>query len=61
MADKTATKSRRKSAPKVDESAEPTGIKKALQNPVIILVLVILGVLALIGAIWGLAEFLSGG
>lgn len=53
-------KSQRKSAPKIDESAEPTGIKKVLQNPIVLLVLVILFTLAVVGAIWGVAQFLSG-
>lgn len=53
-------KSRRKSAPKEDD-AEPTGFRKMVENPVIILVFVIVLVILLLAGIWGLAAFLSGG
>lgn len=63
MAERTSTerKSKRKAPPKVDETAEPTGLKKLLENPIVILVFIIVVIILLLLGIWGLAEFLSGG
>lgn len=60
MAEQKTRQSKRKAPPKVDETAEPTGIRKALENPIVILLIVIVSVLLLLFGIWALARFLSG-
>ena len=56
----TERKSKRKAPPREDDS-EPTGLRKAIANPIVILGIIIVVVILLVLGIWGLAGWLSGG